>query len=214
MFIICIVAALLGTSLFFVFRACGSESSLPNIPELSPTKTHDPQPSPSPLPTPSPTPELIIIDNTPAEEYVDIDAGAHNPANALPWAEAGERNLYDSNGFLVAMRYEEINLLHDGFIGFAWEEILAVEPDSFQIQDVPEDLVLPRRRIQCRDAARVVANEMIEGNQGSALKRIRHDPELNIWIFSFGPQPIIPSAWIVYVVNGYNSQVVRVVIDA
>ena len=31
--------------------------------------------------------ELFIIDNTPADVYVDIEAGAGNPANDLPWGE-------------------------------------------------------------------------------------------------------------------------------
>jgi len=159
------------------------------------------------------SPDLIVVDNTPADVYVDIEAGDNNPANHLPWlVDADIRERYDDNRYLIAMNYIEIDLYDDYFmhwnIGFTWIEILQVEPPCLKIQNVSEELQnLPHRKIQNRDAARVVANEI--GDGAWTLKEIMHDPTKNIWIFRFGTEPLMPSLGMSYAVNGYNGQVIR-----
>ena len=96
--------------------------------------------------------------------------------------------------------------------GFTWDRILQVNPDNLQINDVPYELLdLPRRRIQNRDAARVVANEMIEllEYQNWELRRVKHDPDKNIWFFSFDRASSGPGVSIGFAVNGYNGQAIR-----
>ena len=158
-------------------------------------------------------PELISIDNTPADVYVDIEAGGGNPANNLPWLEAGEGSWGDGTVYI------EIDLANNGISGFTWNEILQVEPHSMQIgTEVPPELLdLPRRIIQNRDAARVVANEIVRLLEldmrdylSQILREVNHDPEKNIWIFGFGfADPFTLGSWSAYAVNGYNGQVIR-----
>ena len=160
-------------------------------------------------------PELISIDSTPADEYVNIEAGAGNLANTLPWVEA-ERPTRDENLGVINTAFDEVNLTADGDAGFTWEELLQIEPPSLQIgQGFTDELQnFPRRKIQNRDAARVVANEIIEYLDLSdiALMRVRYDSDMNIWIFCYGyPYPVVGmmGMWSSYAVNGYNSQVIR-----
>ena len=159
-------------------------------------------------------PDLIIIDNTPADVYVDIAAGANNPAINLPWAESDEEIACDCCLMnIVAITHVTIDLLEDGVAGFTWNEILQVEPPTLRITDeIPEKLQsIPRRQIQNRDAARVVANEMLSllDYSNRELSYIRHDPAMNIWFFSYSVVPLAPSWSITYAVNGYNGQVIR-----
>lgn len=214
--IIILLIALLSVGIWFISRDGSSGSSL--TPEPTPIESPTPEQTPSPEPTreqtPTPTPpELIEIDNTPANVYVDIEAGASNPANSLPWVGIEERTRCCCLRYITAVSFKVADLTDDGILEFAWNEILQVEPESMQIsREVPYELLsLPRRRIQCRDAARVVANEMLDllGNSDRALRYIIHDPAKNIWIFSFSPTDPNPSWWVAYAVNGYNSQVIR-----
>lgn len=193
-----------------------TETVTSELPPASATSEEPPESNLDPIST---GPELFIIDNTPADTYVDIAAGASNPANNLPWAAAGESIRVD--GRIAAIRYEEVNLSDDKFtlhnLGFTWQEILQVEPDTLQISNAPDELSnLPLRRIQNRDAARVVANEILDllslYNQGVII--IEYDSENNIWIFTFGS--LIPPTDtlgmgmnLFYAVNGYNGQIIR-----
>ena len=136
----------------------------------------------------------------------------------MPWRE---NSPFPASGDciseIIAIGFMEIDLENDGMLGFTWNELLQIEHESLQIGEVPEEGLLPRRRIQNRDAARVVANELLESSEATSfiLKAISFDPSLNIWIFSFGVPMRDPGGWwVAYVVNGYNSQVIRVVIDA
>ena len=182
-----------------------------------PTATTTPEPQPTPMPTvepeppatPNPVPELIAIDNTPAEEHVDIAAGAGNPANALPWAAEGEPTRVD--GRVIAIGFDEIDLENDGIVDFAWEEILQKELDTLEIWDPPPELLdLPQRQIQNRDAARVVANEML-GALGTeqVLGWVLQDEDMNVWIFVYGLESTDPHWSVLYAVSGYNGQVIR-----
>jgi len=203
-----------------LFTACRSNEQPSYDNELSTETTTETTPQPmetTPIETEPPL-ELILIDNTPAEEYVDIEAGANNPANNIPWAEAGERTTWSDEYYIIAMGYKEISLAQDGISGFTWNEFLQVEPPCGTIgtEIPPELLELSRRRIQNRDAARVVANEMLEMWHNDdwrldwVLSGIQHDSNMNIWIFRFGAPPRNPSWGTSYAVNGYNGQVIRV----
>lgn len=136
-------------------------------------------------------PEMFTIDNTPADVYVDIAAGNSTPG-LHEW-------------------YEEISIANDERRSAFWIEVLRINPENLQIgEKTPDEWrdYLPWRRIQNMDAARVVGNELLEMRHANLeLLRIQHDPNKNIWFFSYGDP--IPSMGTSYAVNGYNGQVIR-----
>jgi|GEM_PF-6749954 len=157
--------------------------------------------------------DMITIDNTPADIYVDIEAGANNPANALPWITVGGRLFCDCClGEVISTRFYEINILEDGLAGYSWEEFLQVEPPCLSISSEESYESLPHRRIQCRYGARIVANDIL-GQRSDAqrfrLGAVEHDPQLNLWVFTYFIVPLVPSWSPSYLVNGYNGQIIR-----
>ena len=157
---------------------------------------------------------LITIDNTPADVYVDIRASIDKPGNNLPWTTYGETR--DENWYIIATIYKEINLAVDGIGSRPWEYFIQAEPwehDQIRTTVDVEWKNFPRRQIQNKYAARIVANEMLELWRGGnpyfnwALGGVLYDPHKNIWIFSITRNPSGGPGWgIAYAINGYNSQ--------
>ena len=122
------------------------------------------------------------------------------------WIEEGKRGIYIGT-YQIGVRYSEIDLSKPAWDGRSWDEQgFACEPRSDLTQILGEV-------INTRDEAAHIAKKIrprILASSSYELLSVRHDPNMNIWIFGYAENNIkLRGSTFSVAVDGNSGELIR-----